>query len=598
MITPAQLARAVYIADAGAADRLRELLRRDPRGRKSAFERHGAGDVYRLFAIGMYLAGEHRHSQLVDDAYEVLTEDLSRPDQHDLGILEPDPKNPDGLWKPFPIDRFYYVSRSLVALANYSADFFPELKAAERVRREDLVYDFVDTLLVTTLYGVSTRYHAMDGTGAWSWAKGRSRRKAEKKQVEGKGQEEWAALEVVLDPQAPDFDPDAARAYLEELARQLQPLADDPDADWGVKTRKDGGVELYFGGQLSVICRTPAPDEAREELGKRTKVVTVPQIVAMGRTRASLDVRDMSLKLIDRVRARECMRNLLVDRLYSNWVWERWGRELVRRGIRQHVDMTKNDHGFRDYNGARLARGWMWCPGCPDHHGTKAKPAPNARSEEWSAFFDDMDDAALYAMVKKDGPDEDGIQHWVCPVLAGKPLGCPNRPESVPVALRLGHPVVQNPPAIVTDEKGNRTPLCCTQGSVTTRADAQVKLAQPRLWGTRAWHKITSLRTYIEGVFGNMKDPSTEGVSRGKCRLRGGGAHLVCLSFAGAAYNVRIVRTLFEEIEKNTGDWPANDHPLYQRDPEYHGFDHLVPAEAAEIDRQWSRRLLGGDAAA
>ncbi|HLW44684.1 MAG TPA: hypothetical protein VKR78_00595, partial [Acidimicrobiales bacterium] len=160
-------------------------------------------------------------------------------------------------------------------------------------------------------------------------------------------------------------------------------------------------------------------------------------------------------------------------------------------------------------------------------------------------------------------------------------------------------PVVQNPPAVVTDKAtGKRTPLCCTQGSVTTHADAQVKLAQPRLWGTRAWHKIASLRTYIEGVFGNMKDPSTEGVSRGKCRLRGGGPHLLCLGFAAAAYNVRIVRTLFEEIERNTGIWPVNDHPPYQRDPEYHGFDHLAPAEAAEIDRYWSRKRFSGEAAA
>ena len=47
------------------------------------------------------------------------------------------------------------------------------------------------------------------------------------------------------------------------------------------------------------------------------------------------------------------------------------------------------------------------------------------------------------------------------------------------------------------------------------------------------------------------------------------------------------LRTLFEEIEKNTGVWPESDHPLYQRDPEYHGFDHLEALEAGEIDRQW-----------
>jgi hypothetical protein len=180
VITPAQLARAVYIADAGAADLLREITKRDPRGRKSAFERHGTGDVFRLYVIGTYLAVEHRHSLLVDDAYEVLTSDLSRHHQHELGILEPDPTDEDALWKPFPIDRFYYVSRSLVALANYSADFVVDLEEAERLRREDLVFDFVDLLLTTTLFGESTGYHALDGTGVWSWAKGRRRRSTDK----------------------------------------------------------------------------------------------------------------------------------------------------------------------------------------------------------------------------------------------------------------------------------------------------------------------------------------------------------------------------------------------------------------------------------
>ena len=357
--------------------------------------------------------------------------------------------------------------------------------------------------------------------------------------------------------------------------------------------RKDGGVELYFGGQLSVICRAPAPDEAREEPGKRTRLATIPQIVALGRTRASVDVCAMSLKLLDRVRSRERVRNLLVDRLYSNWVFERWGRELVRRGIKQHLDITKNDQGFREYNGALVARGTVWCPGCPREHGTISKPPTNASAEEWKAFFGKIDEAEVYAMVRKDGPDEDGVQHWVCPVVAGKPLGCPNRPESVPVALANGFPIVQNPPEILTDDKGRRTPTCCTQTSFTTHVDAQAKLAQPKVWGTPAWHIIFSLRTFIEDVFGNVKDPSTEGVSRGRCRLRGGGAHLLCLGFAAAAYNVRIARTLMEDIDKNTGAWPENDHPLYQRDPEYHGFDHLEAVEAAAIDRRWRDEQRG-----
>ncbi|MDA8315310.1 MAG: hypothetical protein M0010_09070 [Actinomycetota bacterium] len=247
MITPAQLNRAVYLADSGVTDVLRALLKGDPRGRKSAFERHGTGDVCRLFVIGMLLAAEHRHSTLVDDAYEVLTQDLSRPDQLALGILEPDPENPAGLYKPFPIKRFYYVSRTIVRRVNHSVDFFPLLDADECARREELLSDFLDALIVPTLFGSSTGYHSMDGTGVWSWAKGRSRRRAAKKPQDASSDaKREEAPEVVLDPTAPGYDQDAARAYLDAQAKTLEPLADDPDADWGVKTRN-----LRSAGQLT-----------------------------------------------------------------------------------------------------------------------------------------------------------------------------------------------------------------------------------------------------------------------------------------------------------------------------------------------------------
>jgi hypothetical protein len=41
------------------------------------------------------------------------------------------------------------------------------------------------------------------------------------------------------------------------------------------------------------------------------------------------------------------------------------------------------------------------------------------------------------------------------------------------------------------------------------------KHQQPHYWGSAEWQKSYGLRTYVEGLFGSLKNPDTERVSRG-----------------------------------------------------------------------------------
>jgi hypothetical protein len=189
-----------------------------------------------------------------------------------------------------------------------------------------------------------------------------------------------------------------------------------------VKTAKKGGTEVFFGYRLNALVRVPGVRDTKDQ---------EPRLVErFALTPAHLDIVDASLDVIDRIRERGTpLTELLSDRHYSYKTPERWADELAARSIRQVLDLHANDQGFRPYNGARLAAGWLHCPTTPDDLGTINHPGPGS--------------------------------------------------------------------------------------------DAQRKIVQEQYWGSDAWIASYKRRTYIEGVFGNIKNPDTENVRRGYRRVRG-----------------------------------------------------------------------------
>ena len=103
-------------------------------------------------------------------------------------------------------------------------------------------------------------------------------------------------------------------------------------------------------------------------------------------------------------------------------------------------------------------------------------------------------------------------------------------------------------------------PKVCTQKTVKVRPPAQaLKLYQRNYWGSEAWAKVYNLRTYVEGVFGNLKNSSCENLRRGCTRGRGLGWTNLVAALAAASYNERSLLRWHELSGQES------DHPLLRR---------------------------------
>jgi hypothetical protein len=102
-------------------------------------------------------------------------------------------------------------------------------------------------------------------------------------------------------------------------------------------------------------------------------------------------------------------------------------------------------------------------------------------------------------------------------------------------------------------------PSCCRQSTVELKEDGQRKLWQREYWGSKAWVFSNNRRTYVEGVFGNIKNPSTENLSRGTFRITGPARVTLFLGLASTAHNVRLHRNWIRSTASatpRTRYWP------------------------------------------
>ena len=552
------VARACHVIDAsGAADLLDDALRTDPRGRRRALP-------IRTFLIGALLTVQHDRQLTISAIHHTLTEELSRTWQWELGVLRRDAGTArDQRTVTLPRSQLYQLTKTMNAKLNHTPETEPDLDETERQRRHAAIEAFAEALLEATLPPARSRARAIDGSGIWAWARGKRVRKS------GRDGANEGGAAFPQEANVPDEDPATADSAV-QLQAALTGAPHDRDARWGVKTSKSGTDEIYFGYELHGIVRVHdrhAPPDNEPTLVERFAL-----------TPAAIDIVEPTLAMLDSaLAAGHPIEEVVVDRHYSYKTPERWGNELRRRGIAQHLDLHPNEQGFRDYNGAKLAAGWLHCPGTPDRLGSIPRPAANAPDEEHDAFAEAIAERQQYGFRRVESHRaSDGRARWECPAVAGT-VGCPLRQGSVEVAQQLGLPIVANPPEAAT------APACCTQQTVSTKADAQPKLAQPHYWGSPEWRAAYNRRSYVEGAFGNLKNASAENVRRGFFRLTGLGPVTVLMAVAIAACNIRQLRNWHERT--GLGD---PDHPLLAPDDDDHGFVHLTAQQAADLDAQHS----------
>lgn len=113
---------------------------------------------------------------------------------------------------------------------------------------------------------------------------------------------------------------------------------------------------------------------------------------------------------------------------------------------------------------------------------------------------------AKWRLVRKEGPDQDGYEHFSCPAQGQRPhLCCPLRPGAAERAL--GKVPVLSPPEV--------PPKVCTQSAVTVAPDVGARYRQDLPFGTESWARTyATYRNTVEGLNGFVKDPAHEALAR------------------------------------------------------------------------------------
>ena len=553
MISSNDINRAVHIVDeSDAVNILIAGYRTSNRGRRP--NRHGL----RLLLIGMYLTVSHHGKATMAAIHHTLTTQLPLDEKLRLGVVE----MIDGeLSERISVDEMYQLGQTIDHRLTYSTQREPNLDDTERERRHRAVTNMCDAVMdVFANMTAPSKSFAIDATGVWSWGRGLSKQERERLDAANTITAHTDSLT------APEIS-----AAISEMGAHENVKRRDLDAEWGVKTSKTGKNEVFFGYHEHAVVQVD--DEHAS---------SVPALLTRFElTPANADIVDVTLDLIDRNPTP--IDEVIVDRHYHYKSVDRWKRQLIARGIEQHLDLRDNEHGFTESNRMRWAAGRPHCPATPDTYGTIKAPALGASGNDWVNFHKKIGERQTYEMRPHTqmNPTND-TERLGCPAEAGK-VGCPlwdqtngaplnadtpneQRAATVQTAVLSGLPIVENPPSV---HDGEPLPACCTQRTVkVTVPESQLKLRQRHRWGTEPWRERRGQRSRVEGQFGNKKNPSVENLRRGQNQKFGlVWAHIV-MAMVNASYNTRILQNWHDR----NPNIELDHHPLFTKqaaDPEF-----------------------------
>ena len=138
-------------------------------------------------------------------------------------------------------------------------------------------------------------------------------------------------------------------------------------------------------------------------------------------------------------------------------------------------------------------------------------PLSRAATPEQAAQHDAKTaEAARYKLGRLTSDDTDGYCRVQCPAAAGK-IRCPLRPGSM--RLDRDRPEILQPP--------EHPQACCTQQTITVPPDVLAKTVQKHDYPSAAWRRSYTRRSGAERGFATAKDPASNDISRGWCRLMG-----------------------------------------------------------------------------
>jgi hypothetical protein len=278
----------------------------------------------------------------------------------------------------------------------------------------------------------------------------------------------------------------------------------DPEASWG--HRKNNLLrsedELFYGYYLSAGVMMP------EENG--------PAIPELAR-RAALSscrhdpVRAFAPVLTALPAAGIPLGDIPGDSGYAHRDASAWAIPLRAAGAQLVQDLHPHDRGPKGtHDGAVISNGNLYCPQTPRPLLELGPLARTATKEQAADHDRKTSELARYKLGRLTADDQDGYHRVQCPAAMGK-IRCPLRPASM--RLDRDRPEILQPP--------EHPQACCAQQTITVPPDVLAKTAQKHDYPSAAWRRSYARRTGAERGFATAKDPATNDISRGWCRLMG-----------------------------------------------------------------------------
>jgi hypothetical protein len=522
-----------------------------------------------VFFTGAVLCALEGLTLTLKNIHSLLTVDLAKSLQVLIGVRA------DYDAEPITVRQVRYLFEAIDRRFTFSVEQDPTLSDVEREIRSEALQSILDKLINATHPQSMPKQTAiaMDTSAVEAWAKSKIAPTAETDEADVLPHEvvdDDSAIEIVK-----RFDR-AERKAKKEKSKKAKPerICHDPDAHGGYRTMTYDNKSNKFNGYdlFASVGVTPVG----EDTDQWPKV-----LIAMTLKPAAGELPGPALAQIDRlISAGHPLSEVLVDRGFSYKIPEHWAVELKLRGISQVQDIHPLDQGVRDLNGMRIVTGVPHCPRMPDRliditrpqHfkvGPLKKKASNGarlsherNTRELTKFHDDIAERQRYSFVFHENNPTVGDPfntRWICPGKAGK-IECSLCPMGV--EFPPGTPVVVDPPGI------DVAPKCCSQKTVSVPGPAIMKLRQEHYWGSPDYCESYSRRSNIEGVFGNLRNTSTQNIKRSFCRVSGLVKTSLMLAFEVVAANIRLVR---QWAKRNK----LIDDPLCIPMAKDHGFEEL-----------------------
>jgi hypothetical protein len=278
----------------------------------------------------------------------------------------------------------------------------------------------------------------------------------------------------------------------------------DPEASWG--HRKNNLLrsedELFYGYYLSAGIMMP------EENGPALPETARRATVSSCRTDP---VRAFSPVLTALPAAGIPLGDIPGDSGYAHRDAGAWAIPLRAAGAALVQDLHPHDRGPKGtHDGAVISNGNLYCPQAPRPLLDLGPLARTATREQAADHDRKTAELARYKPGRLTADDQDGYHRVQCPAAMGK-IRCPLRPASM--TLDRDRPEILQPP--------EHPQPCCAQQTITVPPDVLAKTAQKHDYPSAAWRRSYSRRTGAERGFATAKDPATNDISRGWCRLMG-----------------------------------------------------------------------------